>query len=44
MKDDQSNQDSFIEPRCPECAEMISGIIGSEKLYCFECKREWALI
>jgi len=33
-------EDFFIEPRCPECAERVSGIIGSEKLYCFQCKVE----
>ena len=33
----------FIAPTCPICDSDISGIIGSERLWCFECKTYWNL-
>jgi hypothetical protein len=33
----------FIPPICPICGDKISGIIGSERLWCFECKVFWDL-
>ncbi len=37
-------EEYFIEPRCPACGKLVSGIIGSEKLHCFECNRDWKMI
>ena len=35
--------DYFISPLCPICGEKISGVIGTDRLWCFECKVYWDL-
>jgi hypothetical protein len=32
-----------ISPLCPVCGMELSGILGSDKLRCFECELDWCL-
>jgi hypothetical protein len=43
MTASDSVTDYFISPLCPICGEKISGVIGTDKLWCFECKTYWNL-
>ena len=43
MKDREPKLDYFISPLCPICGDKITGVIGTDRLWCFECKVYWDL-